>query len=459
MYRSALSYLHEWKNKRSRKPLVIRGARQVGKSYLVQMFANDAFENIIEINFERHSNLRSLFASNDIHSIVQFIEVTYNISVVPGKTLLFFDEIQAAPEVFATLRYFYEDIPGLHIIAAGSLLEFVLENHEFSMPVGRIEYLHLGPLTFDEFLLALDRNQLSQFLNDYHINDLLPEAIHLELMKLFRQYLIIGGMPEAVCSYANTHSYLECDIIQQSLISTYRNDFNKYAGHVHCERLEKVFLKVPHVVGKKFKYTHIDREEKSRDLKQALHLLILSRVIMPVYHSSCNGIPLGAEASDRCFKLLFLDVGLLNKSMGVSAADLEKVEDLNLVNMGAVCEQFIGQHLLYSAELFKEPEIFYWMREKKNSNAKVDYILLVGQRIIPIEVKAGKVGTLKSLHMYMMEKKCHIGLRFNSDIPSLTPFSLNDYTSPLHLLSLPHYMVGQSKRLLREMMKGMNDGL
>lgn len=450
MYRFALDYLKEWKEKSIRKPLVIRGARQVGKSFLVEMFAKEAFENLVKIDLEKMPDMASLFRSRSPSTILPLLEARFNADIKLGKTLLFLDEIQASPEVFATIRYFYEELPTLHVIAAGSLLEFVLKEHEFSMPVGRIEYMHIGPMQFEEFLIAAQKEKLRQYLCDYKLGEDIPSSIHDELMQMVKQFLMIGGMPEAVSVFLSSNSYRECESVQQSIISTYRDDFNKYAKRADPRRLEKVFNKVPQMVGQKFKYSQIDREERSRDLKVALDLLSMARVVSPVHHSSANGVPLRAEMDDSRFKVLFLDVGLLNHSCGLGISEFEGVLDIMTVNAGAVCEQFVGQHLMYLQQFFEEPELFYWVREKKISNAEVDYLLSIGTDIVPVEVKAGKSGTLKSLQVFLCEKKRGIGLRFNSDLPSL----MNTMTSlptgnnrPFKLLSLPLYMIGQTKRI------------
>ena len=450
MYRFALDYLQEWKEKGTRKPLVIRGARQVGKSFLVELFAKSAFTNFVKIDFEKQPDLASLFQSKSPATILPLLEARCNTSIQAGKTLVFLDEIQTAPEVFAALRYFYEEMPALHIIAAGSLLEFVLKEHEFSMPVGRIEYLHLGPMQFEEFLIALQKEQLRQFLCNYKIGDTIPSALHTELMNLVKQYLVIGGMPESVLVFSKSNSFRECESVQQSILSTYRDDFNKYAKRAHPRRLEKIFNKAPQMVGLKFKYSQIDRGEKSRDLQAALRLLCLARVMTPVYHSSANGLPLRAEIDESKFKVLFLDTGLLSRSCGLNISEFEKIQDVMLVNAGAVCEQFIGQQLIYLCPFYEEPEIFYWIREKKTSNAEVDYLFSMGSRIVPVEVKSGKSGTLKSLQVFLREKKCDMGLRFNTEPPSVTHATTSLPDGPnkhFRLLSLPLYLVGQTKRL------------
>jgi predicted AAA+ superfamily ATPase len=453
MYRTALEYLGEWTKRISRKPLIIRGTRQVGKSYLVRMLAESLFDNLLEINLETDTSVSELFASKNPTKIVNLLEAKYGRTIVPGKTLLFLDEVQTAPELFASLRYFFEKMPDLHVITAGSLLDFMLDEHDFSMPVGRIEYLHLGPMTFDEFLIAARRKNLLDMVRNFNFSAEIPLPIHQELISLFRQYSLVGGMPAAVEAFLDSKSFLETAAVQQSILSTYRDDFTKYGKKVDRRRIDKVFNKVPMLVGSKFMYTRIDKEERARDLGRAFDLLCLARVIHRVSHSSANGIPLGAEASDKIFKVLFMDVGLMCRALGLHLADIEAVDDLMLVNQGALCEQFIGQHLLYSGEPFEEPSLHCWIRQKSQSNAEVDYLIALGDKIIPVEVKAGKTGTLKSLHVFLDRKKRNFAVRFNSDLPSLLAAEtsvVGQEKRPFHLMSLPLYMVSQTKRLCRE---------
>ena len=452
MRRFALEYLKNWKSKSSRKPLVIRGARQVGKTYLVRLFAKKYFDQMVEINFERDPEMASLFISKDPRKIVQLLELQYNISIQPGAALLFLDEIQAAPEVLVSLRYFYEELPELHVIAAGSLLEFTLKEPAFSMPVGRIEYMHLGPMQLEEFLLAAGKDKLVTFMNDFSLGDTIPKPLHRQCMDLLRIFLVTGGMPQAVAAYLNTNSWQECESIKHSLLATFQDDFNKYGNMVRHQRLQRLFKKIPLLAGSKFKYVNVDRNERSGDLAKALNLLFHARIAYPVYHSSCSGIPLGATIHPKKFKVLFLDTGLMSTATGLNLLDYEKAEDIMKVNAGAICEQYIGQHLLFSQQPYCEPEVYYWIREKKNSSAEVDYVISEGTLIVPVEVKAGKSGTLKSLHLFLSEKHRSFGIRFNSDMPSI----LESQTAlagrpniPYRLLSLPLYMAGQVRRLTR----------
>ncbi|KHD05744.1 hypothetical protein PN36_22560 [Candidatus Thiomargarita nelsonii] len=448
MKRAELSYLGKWKDKKTRKPLVIRGARQVGKSYLVRQFAQAYKLELLEINFELNDDYIACFQSKEPKQIITLLELKASQKVIPGKTLIFLDEIQAAPQVFAALRYFYEILPQLHIIAAGSLLDFILEEHSFSMPVGRIEYLHLGPLKFKEFLDG--KGQLRKFIEEYHSSTPFPLVVHDELMKMFKLYLAIGGMPEAIQVYNDTGSLLEVDMIKQSILLSYRDDFSKYGRRFKHTRMQKVFQKLPFQIGKKLKYVNLEPNEKSAELKKALHLLELARIYYPVYHTAANGIPLRAQTNEKMQKPLFLDVGLLTKACGVSYADIDAADEVTLVNLGALCEQFIGQHLLYAKPCYEEPELFYWCREKRQSSAEIDYILNYGSKIIPVEIKAGKTGTLKSLHVFIKEKKLDYGVRFNADKPSYCdiPISLPGAVGKFRLLSLPLYMVEELSRMV-----------
>ncbi len=450
MYRHEMDDLERWHGRARRKPLIIRGARQVGKTTLVRLFADRFFDRLVEVNFERDPQLASLFASNDPATTVERLQLHLDLDIMPGGTLLFLDEIQAAPEVLATLRYFYEELPSLHVVAAGSLLEIALERPAFSVPVGRIEYLHLGPMQFEEFLLAAGKARLVRLLNEYELGDEIPAAIHQQLMHWLRSFLIVGGMPDAVRAFVDGDSHQESEAVKHSILTTFRDDFGKYGGRVDQNRLRKVFERLPLVVGDKLKYVHIDRGERAKDLADALHLLSLARVAYRVRHTAANGIPLGAEADDRKFKALFLDVGLMTTASGLTLLDLEQADDVMLVNRGALCEQLVGQHLLYSAPPWEEPQLFYWAREKPGSSAEVDYLVSQGREIIPVEVKAGKTGTLKSLHLFLREKGRRLALRLSSAPPSIleAATSLSDGNNvPFRLVSLPLYMVGQVRRL------------
>jgi predicted AAA+ superfamily ATPase len=451
MKRDVLEDLDGWFDRESRKPLIVRGARQVGKTWVVREFAKNRFSNLVEINFDLNPEKAGLFASRDVEQIVRLLAVDMDTELIPGKTLLFLDEIQSAPEVIPLLRYFYEKMPELHVIAAGSLLEFVLSEHTFSMPVGRIEYLFMGPMSFSEFLTANGNETLRRFLGDYQLGDPLPQSIHETLLGLLKVYCAVGGMPAAVRAYARKGDVRLATREQSSILQTYRDDFSKYGARIDARRLGTVFDAIPRLVGQKLKYVNIDRNERAKPLADSVEMLEMARVVYCVTHSAGNGIPLGAEINGKDRKPLFLDVGLLCCSLGLKVTELHLAEDLILVNSGAVAEQFAGQHLLYAGESYAEPEIYYWNREQRSSSSEVDYLFAHGSQVVPVEIKAGKAGSLKSLHVFAAEKGAPRAVRFNTDIPSRCMVSSAVASKPSHqfeLISLPLYLIGEMERLL-----------
>ncbi len=443
--RTVFQDLLAWAKRDGRKPLILRGARQVGKSTSVQILAEALGLELVTLNFERFPALSNLFLSNDPQAITQLISLQVGQSIQPGKSLLFLDEIQAAPQLLATLRYFYEELPKLHLICAGSLLEFALESPQFSMPVGRIEYMYLGPLTFEEFLTAIGEQPLHDFLKKYQLKEDYPEIIHEKFMRLLKTYLIVGGMPEAVKVYALNKDFMDVERIKNTIIATYQDDFSKYAKRGEENRLREVFEKIGRSIACKVQYSKLNPNVKSKLIADALNKLALARVIHLIHHSSCNGIPLGAEINEKIFKPLFLDAGLLSTQLQLSFLDLANVDELIFANSGAITEQFIGQHLLYDQPSYEKPKLYYWQREKKSSQAEIDYVISQQQMIIPIEVKSGKTGTLRSLHLFLQEKQSPLGVRFSTQAPSITE---KNNQENYRILSLPLYMVGQVRRLI-----------
>jgi uncharacterized protein len=452
--RSEIKELNEWSSRSGRKPLVLRGARQVGKSTLVRQWAADAKLTLLELNFERNPEYRDAFATKSPAQILATLQLLTGQTIRSGETVLFLDEIQSAPEALVALRYFFEEMPQLHVIAAGSLLEFALADAEFSMPVGRVEYMYLGPMQFEDFLSAMDQPALVTWLQNVSLQslsgDAMVDAVHEKYMSLLRQYWVVGGLPEAIASFARHQDFKEIGRIHQGIVATYRDDFGKYSHGTEKSRIQLVFDKLPSMVGRKFKYAQVSSDHRAAGLATALEHLCMARVAYKVQHTSANGVPLGAEANERAFKTLYMDVGLMCTALHISLLDLGK-QELSMVNSGAVAEQFVGQHLLYSGAPYELPALYYWIREARNAAAEIDYVIARGQQIIPVEIKAGKTGTLRSLQSFLKEKRRAFGLRFNGNMPSLVKARLPpDDASDLsyELLSLPLYMVGQTRRLL-----------
>ena len=418
MYRHSIEDLKKWFNKKRRKPLIIRGARQVGKSTLIRHFAKEEKITLYEINLERHRKLNSLFRDGSTEEVLKELEyICGKGSLLKGRSLLFLDEIQATPDAIAFLRYLYEEYPDLAVVSAGSLLEFTLSKHSYSMPVGRIEYLFLGPMLFSEFLLAHKENDLYELLNKYR-SGVIPLSAHERLLQQFRSYLLVGGMPEAVFASCEGEGSESISDAHSGIIETYLDDFNKYGKSSQFERLQTVFRYVPSNVGQKVKYSHIDPQNQARDLKAAIELLRKAGVIMGAYHCDGNGLPLRSEINLKVQKLYFLDVGLLNNLCGVQHISMESLSSHEFINRGALAEQFVAQHIHLNGGRNRTPELNYWLREGKSNNAEIDFLLPHNGQIFPIEVKSGKSGSLKSLHRFMHDKKSPYAIRFDLNRPS-----------------------------------------
>lgn len=449
MYRNLLNYLEIWLVSENRKPLIVRGARQVGKTWLIRHFSERTGRQLIEINFEKDPSIISLFNSNDPKQILLNLSARYNQPIEPEHCLLFLDEIQAAPAVLSKLRWFYEELPQLPVAAAGSLLEFLLENHTFSMPVGRISYCHLEPLSFEEFLLANDKPMLHDYLCSFNLSHELPIAIHEQFMQLFKEYLIVGGLPAAVKSWVNERSLTAINQIHMDLLTTYRDDFSKYKGRIATEKMDEVIFSVPKMLGQKFVYSRVNPLVSSQTIKQILDLLNKARVCHRVFNCYANGVPLKAEIKDKGFKEIYLDTGLCCATLGLGLHQINEIKDIMLINQGGISEQVVGQLLRTINPPYIEPELYYWTREEKSSNAEIDYIIQHGNTIVPIEVKSGSTGSLKSLHLFMELKGLSKAIRINSGVPSETKVEVKSQLGkPLsyYLLSIPFYMVGQIYR-------------
>lgn len=453
MKRDLTPFLLDWLNTSPRKPLIIRGARQVGKTWLIRNFAKSTDTQLIELNFEKRPDLESLFSSNEPKEIIRNISASMSKTIEPKETILFLDEIQAAPHLLAKLRWFAEEMPELPIIAAGSLLDFALADHEFSMPVGRIGYAYLEPLSFEEFLDALENSQLRTYLRTYRLGMEIPLAIHKQLTALLKEYLIVGGMPAAVLAWATKKNLQMINQIHFDLLATYREDFAKYRGRLSIDRLENILTSVPRQLGKKFVYSHANPDVGSSSLKQAFDLLTKARICHSIFATSANGLPLGAEIKEKYFKAILLDCGLASAELGLSLHQLHTISELSLINSGGLAEQLVGQQLKTLFPPYISPSLNYWLRTEKGANAEIDYVIQHKNQIVPLEVKAGSSGTLKSLHRFMEIKGKKLAVRINSDYPSFGPVRIKTNQGTYveySLLSIPFYLIGQLQRLLDE---------
>jgi predicted AAA+ superfamily ATPase len=451
-----LSSLKKWLHAQDRKPLVIRGARQVGKTWLTRHFAKISGLELIEINFERHLSVAGLFESNEPKQILLNLSANLVKNIDPKNSLLFLDEIQAAPQILSKLRWFAEDMPELAIIATGSLLEFVLEEHSFSMPVGRISYMHLEPLSFAEFLSANEKNPLNDYLEQYQFDATMPIMIHEQLMSLFKEYMLVGGLPAAVAAWISERSLSKVNQVHHDLLATYQDDFAKYRNRIPLERLEDVMKTVPKMLGNKFVYSRVNPLADATSVKKALHLLTKAKICHYVQSCAANGVPLGGEVNEKFFKVIFLDTGLCSAHLGLNLNELIETKEIILINNGGISEQIVGQLLRTINPPYIEPSLYYWTREEKGANAEIDYVIQFGSKVIPIEVKSGSTGSLKSLHLFMQLKKLSFALRINSDLPSKVKVNVKDASGEMieyTLLSIPFYLCHQVYRLLNHIMQ------
>ena len=452
MHRHQLQDLQEWLKRPKRYALVVRGARQVGKSTLVEAFRESAGCELLTVNLERHPDLAGIFSGNDPAAILNLLEARFN-KRLSDRTVLFLDDVHAAPRAFASLRYFCEELPEQPVVAAGSLLEMMLSAQPVPMPVGRIEYLHLGPMTFTEFLKAVGQDRLAGVIGAFawpsggQSSSPLPPLVHQCLIRLLRLYCFVGGMPEAVQAYAESEDLRDVASVHGSILDAYRDDFPKYVARRDMTRMLRVFNFAASQGGPKVGYSKVSPEASSATIRDDVDLLEKACVIAKVTHSHCSGLPLQAGLNEKVFKLIFLDVGLMNAVCGLSWETVASQSEAELVSAGSGAEQFVGQHLQYLLAQRPNRELTYWLRNGRSNNAEVDYVVEFGGRIVPIEVKAGHAGRLKSLHQFVAEKQAPLAVRFNSDLPTLQTVEAEVRRGKgservrYPLLSLPLYLV------------------
>lgn len=421
MRREILNTLKDWKSETNRKVLLLRGARQVGKTYIVRELAKD-FTHFVEVNFEKNSDVKSFFDQNlDPNRICANLSAYYGIPVLEGKTLLFFDEIQDCPKAIQSLRFFYESKPGLHVIAAGSLLEFALEDLT-SWGVGRIRSLYMYPMSFDEFLLTNNEDALIELKKNASEVNPLNAAFHEKLKDYLRRFLMIGGMPEAVKMYIENSTDINAvQKVLSDITISYHDDFTKYKSRIPVLRLREVMESVVKQSGGKYIYSNAGPLSNPAQAKVALDLLEMAGIVNKVYHTSAEGIPLGAGVNYKNFKALLHDVGIFQQLSGLRLSDLLIANNVDMLNKGNIAEAFAGLEMIKYANDYEKKPIYYWHREKRGSSAEVDYLVEVQGQVIPVEIKSGSTGKMQSLYRFLAEKNAPWGLRF-----SLENFSAYD---------------------------------
>ena len=422
------NYLSDWAKRKVHKPILLRGARQVGKSTAVRHLG-EQFKYFVEINLEKQPDYKTLFKQDlDVKRIVPQMAAMYGTPIVPGETLLFIDEIQECEEAIMAMRYFKEDMVGLHVIAAGSLLEFVMDDLP-TFGVGRIHSMYMFPMTFDEFLLANGENLLMEARDQASATSPLPEPLHDKLVQLLRTFMLVGGMPESVVKWVETHDYLQCQEVQDDILTGYEDDFPKYKKKIDPQLLSATMKSAAVQATKKFVYAKVPGEYKTAEVKKAVEMLIKAGILIAVTHSDANGLPLGDEKDESIRKMLLLDTGLMLRLLNMTLGDISAITTqiltasaADLVNKGTVAEMLAGLELLHYRTPNLKHELYYWLRQAKNSTAEVDYLLSKDMKVMPFEVKAGVQGGMRSLWGFMREKKLTEAIRC-----SLENFGQFDY--------------------------------
>jgi predicted AAA+ superfamily ATPase len=431
MKRRIEKWLNKWVNNNDRDVLLVRGARQVGKTYSIKKLGK-TFKHYLEINFEEHIDIHSFFDGNLTPApICEQLSIYFGVPIIPGQTLLFLDEIQACPKALSSLRFFKEQMPDLHVVASGSLLEFALEEIP-SQGVGRISSLFMYPLSFFEFLEAINEHSLIEIMKNSSLHKPINNVFHKKLIDIYKTYQLIGGMPRVVKAYAERKSLNECMELLDSLLVVLKDDFSKYNKRAPLGRLVDVYNSIFNQAGNKFMYSRIESNCSTIPLKTSLEMLIKAGLAIKVCHSAAQGLPLSSQAKQTKFKILPSDTGLMQRALGLDLPDFIIANDTDMINKGSLAEVFVGLELIKNSSPVIRPSLNYWHRESRGSSAELDYIIQDKNEILPIEIKAGSTGKMKSMHMFLEERNLNRGVRM----------SLENFSQYGKIESMPIYCAG-----------------
>lgn len=437
--RDILDYLAKWRLKKGRKPLVLRGARQVGKTYAVVFFAEKHFENFVYINLEKTEHYELFKETNSIAEFEKITDVVFKKKIIPGKTLVFIDEIQNTPNLIALLRFFFEERPDVHVIAAGSLLEVKMKKGGLSLPVGRVEYAYVYPLTFFEFLGAIGENNLLSFLKKVTKEESIPVAIHQRALKLFYDYTLVGGMPEIVSLYIKNSSQEEMNSVYSSLLTAYGEDIYKYSSSAEVKYLRHVLEQAPYFSGERITYEKFGGSGyRSREMSEAFDVLQKTMIVRQVNATKSIRMPLVGQKK-RAKKLLYLDSGFVNFKNNIQSEYI-KLSDLNDLYRGKIAEQIVGQNII-AGGLHSEQDLYYWAKEKPNASAEVDFCVVYQGKIIGIEVKSGHSQKLRSLLSFAQSVEASRLIRVYSG--QMKNDVIANAGKQYRLISLPFYLVNR----------------
>jgi uncharacterized protein len=436
MRRAILTTLKDWKTDRNRKVLLLRGARQVGKTYIVRELSKD-FSHFLEVNFEKNPDIKLFFDQNlDPVRICTNLSAYYGVPILDGKTLLFFDEIQSCSKAIQSLRFFYESKPGLHLIAAGSLLEFALEDLT-SWGVGRIRSLYMYPMSFDEFLMANNEDSLLALKKDASITNPLNKAFHEKLIGYLKKFLIIGGMPEAVRTFSsNSTDVNSVQNVLSDITISYNDDFAKYKSRIPVLRLREVMESVVKQSGGKYIYSKAGQLSNPAQAKEAIDLLEMAGLIYKVYHTSGEGVPLGVGVNYKKFKVLLHDIGIFQQLSGLRLSELLIANNVDMLNKGNIAEAFAGLEMMKYSNVLEKRQLYYWHREKRGSTAEVDYLTEQKGYVIPVEIKSGSTGKMQSMYRFLDEKNAPWGIRL-----SLENFTVYDRIRVIPLYAVSNILI------------------
>jgi predicted AAA+ superfamily ATPase len=434
--------LDRWKQSHDRRVLLLRGARQVGKTSSVREFARTRFSSFVEINFLETPEVRSFFTEGSLSpkSIIEKLTVYCNASIIPGETLLFFDEIQECPEALTSLRFFYEQLPELHVVAAGSLLEFALKDLP-SFGVGRIESLFMYPLSFEEFSLALAGEGFCRALHDASLERPLDDVFHRKALDLLKLYCMVGGLPKVVQRYCDTRDLQQCLPLLEDLVLGYEDDFAKYGTRISSEKLRATLRGVAQQAGSKFVYSRINPGTKLSGYDQAIELLSRAGLIYKIARTSASAIPLGAEVDPKSFKSIPFDLGIYNRLLGLPLSDLLLDDAVSFSNRAAFAEMVCGLELVAHAPQNIKCGLYYWHREAPSSSAEVDYVVQRGAVIVPLEVKAGTKGQMQSLYRFLAEKDAGYAIR--TSLENFSTISATVSNRSVRVDVVPLYAIGR----------------
>lgn len=440
--------LLEWKNSANRKPLLLRGARQVGKSWAVEHLG-ETFDYFIEVNFEKRPEMLGIFQKiHDVHELAATLGMYYNTPVIPGRTLLFLDEIQKSADAIQSLWSFKEDYEELHVVAAGSLLEFALQDLP-SFGVGRIRSLFVYPFSFDEFLVAEGKADWVKAKQEANTEKPLLTPLYNDLVQHFRTFLMVGGMPASVAAWVTTHDYSQCQAELDDIQLTYYDDFPKYAKKVDPTLLRNTLQSVVMQIGDKFTYSEVDGGYRADDVKKALKLLCDAGIIKRVSYTSGNGLPLGAEVNDKFRKYIYLDSGLLLRILDLDFGGARQLTEMiiagtseDLVNKGGLAEMVLGWELVKYNNPRMQHDLFYWENTAEGTRSEVDYIIARDLKVLPIECKAGTSGKMKSMYEFMHQKHLAEAIRSSlENFSELEHIDKKDQDAVRHVQIVPLFAI------------------